>query len=302
MNNNLNNQNNNNNFSTSQNNNEFDANNFNQGNQSQNVNNTFNYQNNVSSTNTNKQACNEEYKLEKKVTKKKLKWQIPLILFLLYFLPTIIKIILHLIGFDVYSKGSLSYKLIQLFNVLGIISMFLVFPSIIFVIVEYNKKTPKEKVFYQNNDISSDEVLLKTYVGSNYGKIKNQKFSVVAFFLNWMYMGYRKFYKLLLIYVIPMSILSVIFNENLLILIYIPFSILAGLKFNKWYLDDAKKQINKIKMSNPQASESELISICSKKGGTSIVPVILTFVGITVLGSIIRVAVTIILRAFLGAI
>ena len=66
-------------------------------------------------------------------------------LFLLYFLPTIIKIILHLIGFDVYSKGSLSYKLIQLFNVLGIISMFLVFPSIIFVIVEYNKKTPKEK-------------------------------------------------------------------------------------------------------------------------------------------------------------
>ena len=99
-----------------------------------------------------------------------------------------------------------------------------------------------------------------------------------------------------------MSILSVIFNENLLILIYIPFSILAGLKFNKWYLDDAKKQINKIKMSNPQASESELISICSKKGGTSIVPVILTFVGITVLGSIIRVAVTIILRAFLGAI
>lgn len=146
-----------------------------------------------------------------------------------------------------------------------------------------------------NDNVSLEEKMISSYVGVNYEKIKNQKFSVPAFFLSWLYMGYRKFYKLLLIYVIPITILSIILIEDLLTLIYIPFAILAGIKFNKWYLDDVKKQINKIKMSNPQVSESELISICSKKGGTSIVPIILTFIGIGIIGAIIRVSLTIIL-------
>lgn len=149
-----------------------------------------------------------------------------------------------------------------------------------------------------NDNVSLEEKMISSYVGVNYERIKNKKFSVPAFFLNWMYMGYRKFYKLLLIYVIPMAVLSIILNENLLRLIYIPFAILGGIKFNKWYLNDVKKQINKIKTDNFQASESELISICSNKGGTSIVPVILTIIGMAVLGIVIRVALTILLRIF----
>lgn len=149
-----------------------------------------------------------------------------------------------------------------------------------------------------NNSISLDEKLLLAYIGNNSQKIMAQKFSIPALLLNWLYIGYRKFYKLLLIYLIPMSILSFILDEKVLQLIYIPFAILAGVKFNKWYLNDAKKQINKIKMSNSQASESELINICSSKGGTSIVPVILAIIGIAVFGYICRIILSIMLNAF----
>lgn len=73
-------------------------------------------------------------------------------------------------------------------------------------------------------------------------------------------MFYKKVYVPAIIGIIVLRILPDIF---LLVI-----DILLGFKFNKWYIDYAKKQINKIKLNNQNANEFELINICKRKGGT----------------------------------
>ena len=52
----------------------------------------------------------------------------------------------------------------------------------------------QERVNNASNNLN--EKLLIAYIGNNYSKIKSKKFSVPAFFLGYLYTGYRKFYSL----------------------------------------------------------------------------------------------------------
>lgn len=121
-----------------------------------------------------------------------------------------------------------------------------------------------------NNNL--DEKLVEAYVGKKYGKLKNKRFSFLSLFFGWEYLAYKKFYSLLLIYIIPTTILTLILGTKEYLIIEIILNIILALSFNKLYLSNAKKKVNKIKDSNSNASEDELIKICSKKGGGSFIP------------------------------
>lgn len=116
------------------------------------------------------------------------------------------------------------------------------------------------------NSVRDDE-LLRAYIGDNYEKITNKRFNFAGFFFTTFYMFYRKMflYGILLFFVY--LVLSN-FMKNIIIIILL--GIVAGLFVNKAYIHHANKKIAKIKLQNQQKDISELKSICSTKGGTSI--------------------------------
>lgn len=163
------------------------------------------------------------------------------------------------------------------------------------------KKQMGESVSKVNNNL--DEKLVAAYVGPKYEKLKNKHFSFSSLFFSWEYLAYRKFYSLLAIFVVINWVLSAISSavpkEPMMVkfavvvfLDLLPLLALA-LIFNKLYLNDVKRKVNKIKDANPNASESELINICSKKGGASVISMVLaTFIII-----IIRFIINVIIKA-----
>lgn len=129
-----------------------------------------------------------------------------------------------------------------------------------------------------NNSANSlDEKLLVAYIGNNYDKIMQKKFSIPALFLSWLYMLFRKIYLPTIIGMIAIIILG--FLPSLIYtMVVFAFAIVLGINFNKWYIMYAKKRIEKIKIKNPNATESELINICTKNGGTNVGLAILIYV------------------------
>ena len=125
------------------------------------------------------------------------------------------------------------------------------------------------------NENELNEKMLMAYIGNNYDKIINNKFSICSFFLNWIYVAYRKFYSLLAI-LIGVIMIIIFLPDSLFTIIALVTNIILGLFFNKWYVLYAKKRTNKIKQDNANATEAELISICKKKGGIGYAPIFIT--------------------------
>lgn len=149
----------------------------------------------------------------------------------------------------------------------------------------------------KSNDKLNEKLFLE-YVGEKYEKIKNKKFSIPSLFFSWLYIAYRKFYSLLIVYVILdriySTLLSTVLKQKpiLVICLFIPNIILAFV-FNKLYLNNVKKKVSEIGNANPDASESELKNICSKKGGVSIISLILA--------AVVVVFINIVINAVLGS-
>ena len=222
------------------------------------------------------------------IKKKKFKWWIPLLFFVggvLMILGSIaIEMIIHSTGESPLDYEITQNPIIMIFKWLGWISWLLVIPSLIIVIVKYNKKTPEEKqqknfqlINLINNGNTLDEKLLIAYIGNNYEKIMQKKFSVPALFLSWIYTLYRKVYLPSIIGMIVIIILAFL-PPTIYYILTFAFVIVLGIYFNKWYITYAKKQINKIKMNNKNVNENELINICIKKGGTNVWIAILIYV------------------------
>lgn len=213
-------------------------------------------------------------------TKKKLKWWIPLLLFLGGYFMTVCSTVAEMV---IRSQEDLvldyqieNYPAIRIFRWLAVICWLLVIPSLIIVIVKYNVKKTDEKNQENiqinnmiNNATSLDEKLLIAYIGNNYQKIMLQKFSVPALFLSWLYTLYRKVY---IPSIIGMSIIFILgFLPNVIYsMVVCIFVIVLGINFNKWYIAYVKNKIQKIKTNNPNVYENELISICRVHGGTNI--------------------------------
>ncbi len=204
------------------------------------------------------------------VEKKKPYWMIIVANFLLFFIVGMLKFIFQMLGLEVNDT------FMQLLKILQILPAFTFIPSIILVVILYSKKADKNMIqqvenmnnILSNQNISQDEKLLIAYIGPNYQKIMNQKFSLPAFFLTWGYMFYRKMYILGAIECILIILLSYVPIPSFIIDVI--FVLLNGFCFNKLYMIQAKKFIQKIKMTSTSYNENEWISMCSQKGGTSI--------------------------------
>lgn len=158
----------------------------------------------------------------------------------------------------------------------------------------------------ENDDFIDDDRLLEAFIGKNNEKILTKKFNFAAFFLNSIYMLYRKMFAssliVFLIYlIIPTSLAlfllrtslnslsllnsSTSYASNLLSLYFkiflsyvgscIVINIVLGFLFNKMYKKFSNKKISKIKLENSDKNQKELEIICSLKGGTSVEKVIL---------------------------
>lgn len=115
--------------------------------------------------------------------------------------------------------------------------------------------------------ISSDEdELIKAYIGPNYDKLLNSKFNVGAFLVTPLYLCYRK----LFLYGFLLFIINlVIINFTNFSMATTAISVVIAIVFNKIYIPEVRKRVQKIKQKNPDKSLTELKEICAKKGGTS---------------------------------
>ena len=134
----------------------------------------------------------------------------------------------------------------------------------------------------------SEEELVDAYLGPKAIKFRTGKFNVPAFFFTYLYLAYRK----MLLASLICSVVSAgyigfalrnieITNENGInvgtvnltpILIV---GVILGIMFNKLYVGNAYKKVEKIKASNPGADFMTLKQICAKKGGGGIGSLIL---------------------------
>lgn len=217
----------------------------------------------------------------KPVKKKKFKWSIPFWCFIGFFVFLILSTIVLWISKD--------YKFIsKIFQLLSFLSGMAVLPAFIIAVVIYCNDSPEDKrniVNMINGEKDIDNKLLIGYIGNKYEKIIRKKFSVSAFFLSSIYLIYRKQYLPAIAISIVASIADFI-SPVIYYIIYVIFIIVLGINFNKWYVEYAKKQINKIKANNPNASVNQLIDICRKKGGTNVWGVVVWFVVLVIISSI----------------
>ena len=124
------------------------------------------------------------------------------------------------------------------------------------------------------NSTSNDNTLLEIFIGKNVSKITKAGISWPSFFLGPVYLLYRKMY-LYGIAVWVILAISSMFLPSFVSIIYFAIGAAIGIKFNAYYMKHAQEQIAKIKRENSSISHEQLVLMCSKKGGTSIIATLL---------------------------
>ncbi len=130
----------------------------------------------------------------------------------------------------------------------------------------------------EENANSETDYFVDAYIKKNVDKIKTKGFSIWAFLFGGIYIWYRKMYKLLLIYIGLNFVISSLFTLlGISMLAFIPslaFNVFLGIKFKELYLKDVTAKVAAIKSNNSEELPEKIALICSKKGGTTIIPMI----------------------------
>lgn len=138
--------------------------------------------------------------------------------------------------------------------------------------------------YYTN---SSDDVYLKAYVGENYEKIKNTRFSLPTFFLGGYYLLYRKLWLYAILYIIINFFATIYIDTDYGVMISLALNLFFSFKFASLYLAKAGNDIDKIKQQSLDKTNQEILALCRKKGGTNLVVPIILIVIITIISFII---------------
>ena len=130
----------------------------------------------------------------------------------------------------------------------------------------------------QDKYIRNDE-LLYPFVGKNYEKFVTKNFNFAAFFFSIAYLLYRKMYGFTFI-IMVVSLLISYFVKNPIYLAGASFalSLVLGIIANKRYISFCNNKIINIKQKYPHYDKDQLIAICKKKGGTSVLSVFFGFI------------------------
>ena len=130
----------------------------------------------------------------------------------------------------------------------------------------------------QNIGTINEELLISAYIGKNEEKLQ-KGFSVCCLLLGKLYVLYRKMWLFAIIWYAISIVITIALKGNWLINLAI--NVIAAFIFKGSYQNTVKKRVEKIKMKNEGKSKEELIAICSKKGGTTIVlPLIIALIPI----------------------
>ena len=117
-----------------------------------------------------------------------------------------------------------------------------------------------------NNSSNNDEDLRRAYIGNKYLDFKNGGVSFLSLFVGPLYLVYRKMYLIGFLWLIISNILT-LFLPAIGMFAHAGMAIFMLIKFKDLYLKHVDKKINEIKIMNSNVSHSNLIDICSKKGG-----------------------------------
>ena len=120
-----------------------------------------------------------------------------------------------------------------------------------------NIQTPTSDVDYRN-----------AYINTNIKDIINTKFSIPALLFGPLYLMYRKMTVLGLILQIFIFYILITMESSVGTAIHLIINIIIACKFREIYLNYVNKQVQNIKVKNPDKSTTELINICKYKGGT----------------------------------
>lgn len=118
-------------------------------------------------------------------------------------------------------------------------------------------------------EIDPEEELIDAYIGPKANELKKD-FSWCTFLFGIFYPIYRKMWGFAVIWYIINLISTFVFPGAGTII-----RIIAAVMFKELYVKTVTKRVNKIKEQNSGKSHEELLLICSKKGGTSVLSVIL---------------------------
>lgn len=132
-----------------------------------------------------------------------------------------------------------------------------------------------------STDYISDDDFRKAYVFNHYEKLKEERFSVPFFFLNGYYLFYRKMWLyafLWILFVVGINIFTFFYEIPYLFLVLLFFRIFLSFYISKIYLRFVDQKIEKIKQKNLDKTKQEILHICRKKGGVSVLAVILSII------------------------
>ena len=132
---------------------------------------------------------------------------------------------------------------------------------------------------YTSNRITNpaDDELIDAYIGDKAKKIRNTKFSFCTLFFGVIYLFYRKMWLIGSAWIV-VSILLNTFLPSLSSPIGNIIRVILAIQFSKLYLKQAADEVNKIKQDSPGLSKEQLKEKCRRKGGTTVVPVIIILV------------------------
>lgn len=74
------------------------------------------------------------------------------------------------------------------------------------------------------------------------------------------------------------SMIISMFLSSLSSVLTLAANIFISTQFKKWYIKHVEEKVEKIKAENPNASQEQLLMICTQKGGTTIIPIIIMVV------------------------
>lgn len=121
-----------------------------------------------------------------------------------------------------------------------------------------------------------DDRFIEAYIGEDYKWIMKRPFNIYALLLSWMYFIYRKLY---IIGILGLALSGIILRFiPSLIVPYIVISMIAsGALFNKIYLKQIEKRVNKIIDNNNMTDNFTVEEICKKKGGVNVIIALIIF-------------------------
>lgn len=128
-----------------------------------------------------------------------------------------------------------------------------------------------------NDEYIKEEMLIDAYIGRNADKLRNFGFSWCMFFLGVLYAFYRKMWLFGIIMILLYVVASMITGNIPLINRILDFviGIVASMIFKEKYIAHVTKKVANIQSKYPNKTHEELIKICKKKGGISILALII---------------------------